>query len=104
MFCSVVAGKSYSMFFFAKKAVDACERWWIENYLFWKEFLGWIAAWMAKTHREQSLAKPSTNHILILIPVRRQSDSYILSDDSSALRAHTIILWSERRVKLANLC
>jgi hypothetical protein len=48
----------------------------IEN-LFWKEFLGWIAAWMTKTHREQSLAKPSTNHILILIPVRRQSDSYL---------------------------
>ena len=44
---------------------------------FWKElFLGWIASWMTKTHREQSLAKPSTNHILILIPVRRQSDSY----------------------------
>jgi hypothetical protein len=36
------------------------------------EFLGWIAAWMKKTHREESLAKPSTIHILILIPVRRQ--------------------------------
>jgi len=40
-----------------------------------KEFLGWIAAWMSKTHREQSLAKPSTIHILILILVIRQSDS-----------------------------
>jgi hypothetical protein len=29
-----------------------------------------------KTHREEYLAKPSTNHILLLIPVRRQSDSY----------------------------
>ena len=29
-----------------------------------KEFLGWVAAWMTKTHREQSLAKPSTTHIL----------------------------------------
>ena len=35
-----------------------------------KEFFGWIAAWMTKTQREQSLAKPSTIHILIQIPVR----------------------------------
>jgi hypothetical protein len=35
-----------------------------------KEFFGWIAAWMTKTQREQSLAKPSTIHILIHIPVR----------------------------------
>jgi hypothetical protein len=41
-----------------------------------KEFIGWIEAWMTKSHREQSLAKPSTIHILILIPVIRQSDSY----------------------------
>jgi len=41
-----------------------------------KEFLGWIAAWMTKTHREQTLTKPSTIHILILIPVIRQSDLY----------------------------
>jgi hypothetical protein len=42
-----------------------------------KEFCGWIAAWMTKkTLREQSLAKPSTIHVLIQIPVRRQSDSY----------------------------
>ena len=41
-----------------------------------KEFLGRVAAWMTKTHREQSLAKPSMI-ILIPIPVRRQSDSYI---------------------------
>ncbi len=34
------------------------------------------AAWMTKTHREQSLAIPSTIHIPILIPVTRQSDSY----------------------------
>ncbi len=39
---------------------------------FGNEFLGWIAAWMKKTHREESLAKPSTIHMLILIPVRRQ--------------------------------
>jgi hypothetical protein len=38
-----------------------------ENF-FWKCF-GWIAAWMTKTQREQSLAKPSTIHMLILIPV-----------------------------------
>jgi hypothetical protein len=35
-----------------------------------KEFFGWIAAWKTKTQREQSLAKPSTIHILIQIPVR----------------------------------
>jgi hypothetical protein len=40
------------------------------------EFLGWIAAWMTKNSWEESLAKPSTIHILILIPVRRQSDSF----------------------------
>ena len=51
----------------------------IEN-LFRNEFLSWIVAW-TKNSREQSLAKPSTIHILILIPVRRQ-----LSDDSSALK------------------
>ena len=43
-----------------------------------KEFLGWIAAWMTKTHREQSLSKHYTIHILILIPVITQSDSYFL--------------------------
>jgi hypothetical protein len=36
-----------------------------------KEFIGWIVALL----REQSLTKPSTIYILILIPVRRQSDS-----------------------------
>jgi len=41
-----------------------------------KEFFGWIVSWMTKTHREQSLAKPSTIHILILIPVRRESASF----------------------------
>jgi hypothetical protein len=41
----------------------------IENF-FWKRIFGWIAAWMTKTQREQSLAKPSTIHILIHIPVR----------------------------------
>ena len=42
-----------------------------------KEFFGWIAVWMTKTQREQSLAKPSKIHILIQIPVRIQSDSYL---------------------------
>jgi len=46
-----------------------------ENYCSGKEFYGWVAAWMTKTHMEQSLANPLI-HILILIPVRRQSDSY----------------------------
>jgi hypothetical protein len=41
-----------------------------------KEFFGWIAAWMTKTHWEQSLTQPSMIDILILIPVRRQSDAY----------------------------
>jgi hypothetical protein len=46
----------------------------------WKlvlERISWLdCVWMTKTHRRQSLAKPSTNHILILIPLRRQPDSY----------------------------
>jgi hypothetical protein len=35
-----------------------------------KEFLGWVAAWMTNTHREQSLAIPST---IILIVLRTTS-------------------------------
>jgi hypothetical protein len=42
-----------------------------------------------KTHREQSLAKPSTIHILILIPVQRQSDSYFMRWFLRSLKPYT---------------
>ncbi len=42
----------------------------------WKRIFRLDCGMMTKIHREQSLAKPSTIHILILIPVRIQSDSY----------------------------
>ena len=56
----------------------------IEN-LFWKRIFRLDCGVGDKTHREQSLAKPSTINILILIPMRT-SLIHILSDDSSALR------------------
>jgi len=63
-----------------------------------KEFIGWIEAWMTKSHREQSLAKPSTIHILILIPVIRQ---YVLSDDSSThLPKNISFPWQENLLRL----
>ncbi len=40
------------------------------------ECFGWIAVWMTKTQREQSLAKPSKIYILIPIPVLAHSNSY----------------------------